>query len=157
MNNEYQIGTIKDIILNIPPEKTSRCLDELKTGILQMQSLIIAAKLQTDDQDIIDTVINSVPDTLKWIDDNKNKSTINVTTDNSTDAISFTIETTPVCEDDQPQIYLAVKEDDEANIIIPSSELVVFIEANNFAFDQLVITKKIMSQAEYDALPEYLG
>lgn len=61
------------------------------------------------------------------------------------------------CEDNYRVPYLAIKEDDEPNIVIHSSELIEYIEENDFSFDKLVITKKMMSKNEYDSLPEYLG
>lgn len=61
------------------------------------------------------------------------------------------------CEDNKPVVYVSVKEDDEPAIVIPCSELIGFIEANGFVFDELIITKKMMSKTEYDDLPEYVG
>ena len=77
MTKEYELSTIKDLILKIPPAKTECCLHELKTMILHAQSVILAAGLTNNDE-IKQEIIKAIPDTFTWIDDSKNESTLNI-------------------------------------------------------------------------------
>ena len=78
MPKEYRISTIKDLVLKIPPAKLAQCIDELKTSLLHMQGIIIAASI-SGGSEAKEIMIQSMPDTLTWIDDDKDESTLRFT------------------------------------------------------------------------------
>lgn len=71
--NRYEISTIKDLAIKIPPEKIKRCLHEMETMIVTMQGMIISAELVGGDE-IKQEVILSLPNEFVWVDDGENYS-----------------------------------------------------------------------------------